>query len=427
MLSHAFGTVALMSMALTVILSARLRVIDVVFGGLDKNYVVHKWLGLTAFAAMLVHDTFEAEVKGVPDLFGLHELASDFGGWVYNSLLVLIAATFLHVIPYRWWRLSHRFMVAVFVLSMAHFVLIPKPLALQGFAGLYLLGFCGLGLIAALFALRPRSIPAPTPYVVTDVQHCEQFTQLTLSPKGRPLQHKAGQFAFLQLEGSSRREAHPFTIASSPQEDGSMRFMISRRIGWTNGELRKVTSDQTIWIDGPYGQFLRRPGSSRQVWLSAGIGVTPFLAWAAEGLRPESHVDIVHICRSRANAPDLSALETFAGNHPETVSLKIIETERTGRPTPHQLMRFMRDIPGKVDLYFCGPRTFYDDVAQICRDAKKGQFTVHHEAFELRGGLRLPTGLRQHLVTLGDGLGMTQWLPKSLRTTADTREKVPDQ
>jgi predicted ferric reductase len=32
-------------------------------------------------------------------------------------------------------------------------------------------------------------------------------------------------------------------------------------------------------VDGPYGEFNYRTGSARQLWIAAGIGITPFLSW----------------------------------------------------------------------------------------------------------------------------------------------------
>lgn len=412
MISHAFGTVALMSMSLALILSARPFGSDGFFGGLDKSYVVHKWLGISAFANMLIHDTLEAEVDGIPDQFGYHDLASDFGVWVYNSLLILVTMTFLHLMPYRWWRISHKFMVVIFALSLAHFVLIPKPLALGGLGGVYMLTFCILGLAAALFALRPRKVPRPVAYRVDGIDRGDAFTELTLVPEGAGIAQMAGQFVFLRRAGDSTLDAHPFTIRSAPKADESLRVAMATRSGWTKEIAAHVTKNDWFWVNGPYGRFTYEPTAHRQVWLSAGIGITPTLAWADAGVAPLGEIDIVHVCRSRSAAPDLSVLEAYAARYQDHVTLKVIETERTGRPNPKMLMRLVRDIQGRVDVYFCGPSSLEDDLNDALKSARKAKVQVHREVFRLRAGISPPKPIRDALSKLGEGLGWSVWLQR---------------
>ena len=38
-------------------------------------------------------------------------------------------------------------------------------------------------------------------------------------------------------------------------------------------------SGAAAYVDGPYGEFNFRKGSPKQVWIAAGIGITPFMSW----------------------------------------------------------------------------------------------------------------------------------------------------
>ena len=53
LLSQYFGSAALIVMAISQLLATRFRVLEVIFGGLDRIYVLHKWLGISALAFIL--------------------------------------------------------------------------------------------------------------------------------------------------------------------------------------------------------------------------------------------------------------------------------------------------------------------------------------------------------------------------------------
>jgi glycine betaine catabolism B len=93
------------------------------------------------------------------------------------------------------------------------------------------------------------------------------------------LYYKAGQFAFFDIGGVSNDPKGPirhFTIASSPTEDF---IMISTRIRDTPYKKRLSSLEERakVKVRGPEGKFvLHEDHSKPAVFLSGGIGVTPF-------------------------------------------------------------------------------------------------------------------------------------------------------
>src|SRR5205085_2503447 len=93
------------------------------------------------------------------------------------------------------------------------------------------------------------------------------------------LYYKAGQFAFYDIGGVSNDPKGPirhFTIASSPTEDF---IMISTRIRDTPYKKRLSSLEERakVKVRGPEGKFvLHEDHSKPAVFLSGGIGVTPF-------------------------------------------------------------------------------------------------------------------------------------------------------
>jgi predicted ferric reductase len=62
--SQYLGVCALIAMAITEIIAIRLARIEPLFGPLDRSYILHKWLGIGAMTAILLHDTVDAEMNG---------------------------------------------------------------------------------------------------------------------------------------------------------------------------------------------------------------------------------------------------------------------------------------------------------------------------------------------------------------------------
>ena len=127
MLSQYFGMVALLTMAWAQIMSTRITWIERLFGPMDQVYRVHKWLGIAAVLAMVLHENLDAEVDALGRASGLNQFGEDLGEWAYNGLLVLVAATLMTFIPYRLWHWTHRVIGVFFVLSSIHFFLVQKP------------------------------------------------------------------------------------------------------------------------------------------------------------------------------------------------------------------------------------------------------------------------------------------------------------
>ena len=83
-----------------------------------------------------------------------------------------------------------------------------------------------------------------------------------------------GQFLILQIEGTYPKEAHPFTIASTPtQKDLSISV---KAVGDFTSRLSEIETPSAALIDMPYGTFifLKYPGGE-MVFIAGGIGITP--------------------------------------------------------------------------------------------------------------------------------------------------------
>ena len=99
------------------------------FGGLDRIYVQHKWLGISAMGLILLHDTIDAEMRGARENF-LSELGETLGELSLYGLLILVTISLLTFVPYPLWKWSHKSVGAFFAFSALHFFWVPRPFEL---------------------------------------------------------------------------------------------------------------------------------------------------------------------------------------------------------------------------------------------------------------------------------------------------------
>jgi predicted ferric reductase len=216
------------------------------------------------------------------------------------------------------WRSVHRLTGVFVILAMVHGFL-DFPSVLQQFPLLnitYLL-ICGVGVAAFLYReLLMRYFLPRTEYSVDAVERPDPRTLLVnLEPCGEPLAFAPGQFVYVNFDSDSWRP-HPFTVAS-----GSSARQLQLAIRASGDETRRLYQvlhpGVTAVVAGPHSRFDYRGGGARQVWIAAGIGVTPFMSW----IRSLDHtfdreVDFFYVVHNEHDAPFLKEIQEAAVQHP---------------------------------------------------------------------------------------------------------------
>lgn len=387
----ALGAASIAAMSLSLMLAARPPLAESLFGGLDRMYVVHKWLGIAALALMIGHNTIEPELEGFVRETRTGEFASDLGEIALNGFIGLLLISWFKRIPFTrlelpWqiWRFSHRFTGLLFAVVAFHQLAVDKPADLSGALGLYLNVLSLAGLAAWLYTQFVAPLLRPRSFVVERVERHGTVAEMTLRPEGRPMRWRPGQFAFVSATGAGMAEPHPFTIASAPAADGSLRFGIKALGGWTRHLPDQLAPGQRIKIDGPYGRFVFRKRVPRQVWLAGGIGITPFLAWA-EGLTDadRQQITLVWAVTTRAEAFAAERLAAIAARHPG-FTLHIVASAEDGRLTAQKLAGLVPFALRDAELFYCGPTGLREAIESGLKAMGQSPRRVHAEAFELR-------------------------------------------
>ncbi|WJM89306.1 ferric reductase-like transmembrane domain-containing protein [Pseudomonas brenneri] len=132
-LSLILGTCALVFMAASCLLASRWGVIENLFGGLDRVYESHKWLGIWALVFATYHFVFKANLdvwNSVPIL----ELSKYWTRLVrqlsYVALGFIVLLALNRNIPYSVWRWWHKLSGPLFLVVILHWLSFKSPITL---------------------------------------------------------------------------------------------------------------------------------------------------------------------------------------------------------------------------------------------------------------------------------------------------------
>lgn len=401
------GIIAMAAMSVAVILAVRPRPIEPLLGGLDKMYRLHKWLGITALVFASVHWVWAKGTKwavgwgwltrpakggGPAELGGLEQLlrsqrglAESLGEWAFYAAVVLIVLALVKRFPYRWFAKTHSLLAVLYLLLVLHTLVLVKfaywtqPIGIV--TALLLLG----GSLAALQALFKR-IGAQRK-VEGEIQRLIEYPELSVLETHIALHdgwpgHQAGQFAF--VTSSAAEGAHPYTIASAWNPPQRQISFITKALGDHTRRLPQLLRvGDRVTVEGPYGCFTFEDQKQRQIWIGAGIGITPFVARLKQlALTPDRQhsIDLFHPSGeySAAAMAKLRADAAAAG-----VRLHLLVGNQNGRLSGERLRHEVADWQA-ASVWFCGPagfgRALRDDL--LAHGLKPQDF--HQELFQMR-------------------------------------------
>jgi predicted ferric reductase len=205
------------------------------------------------------------------------------------------------------------------------------------------------------------------------------------------LKHKAGQFAFLSFRGNGLTEEHPFTLSCAPAQDRTLRFSIKDLGDYTRRLRQSVEVGGEALISGPYGHFSMPSGRDPQVWVGAGVGITPFLAFA-ESLKGKQTgpVKLYYCVRERDDIPyavDLEKIAEEVGN----LEVIIVNSAEGVRLTPERIVADLGGSVSQAHLFFCGPVAMRKALKSglVLKGLRASRF--HFEEFQMRTGIGLAT------------------------------------
>lgn len=414
------GVIAFGAMSLCMILATRPRWLEGWLNGLDKGYRLHKWLGITALVAALTHFWFTKVTKwmvgwgwltrpgkghgpqsgqgqglglgqgnGMGDLEqwlnGLRGTAESVGEWAFYLALVLIVMALVKRIPYRIFVKLHKWLALAYLCLVFHaLVLIKFAYWSQPIGGLMMV-LMAAGTVSAILVLGKRvgaSRRYPGTVTTLSVYPKMNCYRLEVELPGWP-GHLAGQFAFIH-NPQEKENPHPFTMASDWRAgDHSMQFLIKNLGVYTSQLEHHFQRDKPVVVEGPYGCFTFQDSAPGQIWVGAGVGITPFMAQlarlAATG-GSESPVDAFYCYR---DVDPLLLAQLRESAQAAKVRLHPWSSHEYGRLSGEVLRTQVSDWQNR-SVWFCGGVEFARQLQRDLRQHGLPARRFHQEYFTMR-------------------------------------------
>ena len=402
------GILAMGCMTAAMILALRPRWPERWFGGLDKMYRLHKWLGIGGLVLAVLHWLWSqgpkwavgygwltrpprgprpvpgSDIEGV--LRGLRGTAEDIGEWAFYAAVLLIAVALIQRIPYRIFHKTHRWLAAVYLVLVFHSVVLTDFGYWTTPLGIVMAVLMAYGSIAAVIVLLRRvGAGRQVQGSIADLTYYPELRVLEGAvsvPQGWP-GHRAGQFAFVTSD--TAEGAHPYTIASAWNDAERRVTFITKELGDHTRTLRdRLRVGQPVKIEGPYGCFTFDDGNPRQIWVGAGIGITPFIARmkqiALDRPGTPQQIDLFHPT-SDYSAEAIAKLTADAAR--AGVRLHVLHDARHGRLNGD---RIRAEVPQwrEASIWFCGPAGFGQALRQDFAAQGLPRDRFHQELFAMR-------------------------------------------
>lgn len=388
--------------SLNFFLITRNRLLEDLFGGIDKVYVAHHITGGLALIFLLFHPVLLAvdylKISVGSAAFFLfpgfnNSLITDypttFGRLALTILILLLFITFYLKLPYHIWKLSHKFMGVAYILAALHVIFIPSDVSIYMPLRIWLMILLVIGTgsyvyktILGRFTLKKLKYKLASIKKLTqgvNTQDSGDIWEIVLEPMERSITFVPGQFCFLEFQNKKvGSESHPFSITSSPK-DINLKFVI-KEIGDYTSKLAKLKVGDTVLVEGAYGGFRFSKAYKNQIWIAGGIGITPFVSMI-NAINSKQTIDLFYSVKNKNEFIYLQKFENFQKAHNNFKLYKWKSTQK-GRITVESIVKLLGNIEESI-IYLCGPVVMMNSIKQQFEKLGVPGRNIRMEEFEL--------------------------------------------
>lgn len=397
------GILAMGVISVAMILAVRSSKVESFIGGLDKSYRLHKWLGVAGLVMAIAHWLWisgpgwlatlglmapagrqQGGAAPAPAMLStLQNPARSVGQVCFYATVVLVVLALLRWFPYRYFLKTHRLLAIVFLLLVFHSLVLVKTSYWTHAISYVMVVLMAGGTVSAIIMLFRRV--GRTHRAVGEIDAVTArpdvgIVQVSIRLKDRWSGHDAGQFAFVNFEDGEG--PHPFTISSTWKDDGHLLFLIKGLGDYTRTLPATLKVGTLVTVEGPYGRFTFEGRHQRQIWVSAGIGITPFVSRMQElAAHPDGKtIDLFHATGARDTEPVDQLRKLAESAH---VLLRVWVAAEDGRMTGEDIRRVVPEWRS-ADVWFCGPVIFGKELRKDFTEHGFPTNAFHQELFHLR-------------------------------------------
>ena len=401
------GVIGIGLMSVAMLLALRPKWPEPYLGGLDKMYRLHKWLGITALVIAVIHWWWGKGTKWMVGWGWLEKpvrkpvagetlgniegwlrsqrgFAESVGEWAFYAAVVLIVLALVKRFPYHWFVKTHKWIAVAYLALAYHSAVLTKVEYWTQPVGWLMAALLLGGTVTALLTLTGRigtgrkvtgTIAGLIDYPALRVLE----TAVVLEDGWRG--HAAGQFAFITSDRSEG--AHPYTIASAWNPADRRLVFITKALGDHTSRLReRLKIGMPVTVEGPYGCFNFEDAQPRQIWVGAGIGITPFIARLKQrAATPDAKtIDLFHPTAEF----DQAAIDRLTADaEAASVRLHLLVDSKDGRLNGERIRAVIPEWQS-ASIWFCGPPGFGQALREDFLAHGLPPERFHQELFQMR-------------------------------------------
>ncbi|WP_179316529.1 ferredoxin reductase family protein [Winogradskyella undariae] len=403
------GVIGIGVMSVAMVLTLRPVWLEPLLGGLDKSYRLHKWLGIVGLVAVIIHwiaskgphwlsnlgviegrhhrasHSVANSLSVIQGFFqGLHSPAKWIGEWAFYGLVLLITLALIKRFSYKIFKKTHLLIAVIYLVLVFHAVILFNFSLWTQPLGMVMALLLISGSVSAVLVLTGQVGKRRKVEGIIETQHYfpkMKVLETEIRIKEGWRGHKSGQFAFVSFD--KKEGEHPFTIASSWNVNNPLIMFITKGLGdYTNFLPERLSIEDKVIVEGPYGCFTFDDTAQRQIWIGGGIGITPFIARMKQ-LAKHPNTQAIDLFHSTTEMEPEVLKKLTADATAAHVKLHVIIDKRDGRLTGEKLRTIVPDWKS-ASIWFCGPKGFG---AELRKDLlKKGLLSknFHQELFSMR-------------------------------------------
>lgn len=401
------GVLGIATMSIAMILATRPNWSESLFGGLDKTYRLHKWLGISGLIFAIAHwigangpkwlsqlGLIERGRPSHPDpeslsaieqfLGSQRESAEFIGEWAFYLIVVMIGLALIKRFPYKLFAKTHKWIAVVYLFLVFHTIILMDISYWSQTIGVITGLFLAAGSVSAAIVLTGRvGRKRRASGIIESLHYFEEMNILetTISLDSRWRGHNGGQFAFVTFDDAEG--PHPYTIASNWDPNDRRIMFITKALGdYTHVMPERLKVGDSVSVEGPYGKFMFNDGKSRQIWIGGGIGITPFIARMKQlaGTVHNQSIDLIHTTPHLQSAAKEKLIADTEAAH---VNLQLMIGKQDGRLDGERLRSSFPDWKS-ASIWFCGPKDFGEALRKDLMAHGMAADSFHQELFNMR-------------------------------------------
>jgi predicted ferric reductase len=385
--SQLLAAFALVAFCFINFISTRHKILDSLFDGLDKSYVYHKFLSISALVLVIIHNVTIGIGKGIERSQGIKIPKDPYAMYgtfsLYLFVILILTAIIAKKLNYERWKMIHKFMIIPYAFGIYHYYgsATYAVFSMELFSiWLNIINFIGVSsIIYSIFLYEKISFKYN--FKVKKLETVATGTlEITGSAMGKDLEFKPGQFAFLKvIDKENKFVSHPFTISEAPKK-GELQFTIKVLGDHTKALFDTLKVGDEFAVSGPHGKFNYKTGAKNQIWIAGGIGLTPFRSFSQSSIPKDFSVDFFYAYNNVEEGAYVEELESLSSDN---LRVHLFNSKEKGFLTVEEICRNVK-IDKSIDVYFCGPKPMRDNLEKQFKKSNLNVINFYYEHFQFK-------------------------------------------